>query len=134
MEKLDLAVAQEKLPLTNSRDASSSHLHARGHLMWTAMTKGFFHCTPAVNRLYASVILHTRLSEEKSGDEDKRYSRNHPPPIPTFLICFFSFFIEQPIFLWEATHEHNIGNKKKNFQETRCEVNPLPLLLSIQGN
>lgn len=96
--------------------------------------KMIFYCTPAVNRLYASVILHTRLSEEKSGDEDKRYSRNHPPPIPTFLICFFSFFIEQPIFLWEATHEHNIGNKKKNFQETRCEVNPLPLLLSIQGN
>ena len=32
------------------------------------------HCTPAVNRLYAAVLLHARLSEEETGLEDKRYS------------------------------------------------------------
>lgn len=30
-----------------------------------------FHCSPAVNRLYSSVILHARLSEEETGDEDR---------------------------------------------------------------
>ena len=30
-------------------------------------------CTPAVNRLYAAVLLHARLSEEESGPEDMRY-------------------------------------------------------------
>ena len=32
------------------------------------------HCTPVVNRMYAAVLLHARLSEEETGLEDKRYS------------------------------------------------------------
>ena len=48
------------------------------------------HCTPVVNRMYAAVLLHARLSEEETGLEDKRYNA-----ITTCLTLTIPFYLRE---------------------------------------